>query len=263
MICVGWLLLLTAAAVLADLLPLSEGRDPSLVFAVPANLPPQGWGPHPLGTDTSGLDVLAQVIYGARISLTIGVGGTLLAMLIGGTLGIVAGFLRGKVESVIGFVSDVMLSMPPLIVVLAAAALLKPSVMNLTILLGVLFIPSFTRLAKASTLKVASSEYVAAARVVGSRRIRILLREITPGVVPSMLAYAFIVMGILIVLEASVSFLGLGIQRPEPTWGNLLSQGEQVLRTDPHLALVPGCVLFLTILSVNYVGQCLQRKWDL
>lgn len=258
-----WLGLLSVAAIVADFLPMSEATDPSEAMLAPSRAAPDLFSAHPLGTDTVGLDVLGQVVYGARVSIVVALGAVLIAATIGGVLGLLAGFFRGRVESVVTFVADVVLSFPPLILLLALVTILDANLLNLTVALGFIVVPSFIRLSRANTIKVASSEYVVAARVIGTRRSRVLIHEILPNVVPSLVAYSFIMMGILVVAEASLSFLGLGVQRPTPTWGNIIAQGEQYLQSSPHLVLAPAFFLFLTVLSANYIGQNLQRKWGI
>ena len=257
----GWLVLFGFAAVFAGLLPLSESHNPAAMLLEPSMLGPDLLSRHPLGTDTAALDVLGQIIYGARVSIVVALGGALIGGTIGGGLGLLSGYLGGYVEAVIVFVMEVLLSFPPLFLLMAMVTVLVPTVANLTVALGILVVPAFTRLARANTLKVASREYVLAARTLGTATPRILLSEILPNIVPALVAYGFIIFGLLIVAEASLSFLGLGIQRPQPSWGNLISQGEQYLQTSPHLVVGPTLFLFLTVLSANYVGQFLQRQW--
>lgn len=259
---VAWLGLLVSAAALAAFLPLAEGRDPSQTLDVPASLPPDLFSAHPFGTDSQALDVLSQLLFGARVSLVVAVGAVCIALAVGGLFGVLAGYFRGWIEAVIGFVTDTLLAFPALILLLGLVTILKPSVLNVTIALGVLGVPGTVRLARAATLSIASRDFVTASRTLGARTPRILLGEIVPNVVPPLIAYSFVAAGYLIVAEASLSFLGLGIQRPNPTWGNLISQGQPVLQTQPWLVVLPAVFLFLTVLSANYVGQKLQQKWS-
>jgi peptide/nickel transport system permease protein len=258
-----WLVVLVVLAALVSVLPLPEGRDPAKALDVQALLPPDVFSTHPLGTDTQALDVLTGLLYGARVSLIVAVGGVLIGGVVGGLVGLVAGYRRGKLDAVIGFITDVMLSFPALILLLALVTILRPNVVNVTIALGVLAIPGYVRLARANTIKIASRDFVIASRTLGARRNRIMVREVLPNVAPSLLAYSFIVVGFLIVAEASLSFLGLGIQRPNPTWGNIIAQGEPYLDQHPFLVLCPATLLFFTVVSMNYIGQRLQKKWGL
>lgn len=255
-----WMGGLTVVAFGANFLPLAEGRDPSKTLAV-ANLQgPSLLSNHPLGTDTLGLDVLAQLVYGARVSLTVALGASLIALFAGTVLGMISGYVRGAVDNVIGFFTDVILSFPALILLLAMATFLKPSLTNVTVALGVLALPGYVRLARANTLAISSRDFVTASRTLGAGPARIIRRNLLPNVLPSLLAYSLIVMSFLIVAEASLSYLGLGIQRPNPTWGNLIAQGQTYLQTNPSLVAIPSIALFLTVTSANYLGQWLQSK---
>ncbi|MGV2984210.1 ABC transporter permease [Microbacterium sp. AGC85] len=259
----AWLIVLGAAAAFADALPLSEGRDPSKTLLVPAMQPPDLFSAHPFGTDSQALDVLAQLLYGARVSLIVAGGAVLIALVVGGAVGVIAGYFRGKIEAVIGFITDTILAFPALILLLALVTVLQPTVINLTIALGILGVPGVVRLARASTLAISSREFVVASRTLGAGTSRILVREIVPNIIPPLVALGFVTAGFLLVAEASLSFLGLGIQRPNPTWGNLISQGQAKLHSDPWLVALPVVFLFLTVMASNYIGQQLQKKWSL
>jgi len=158
-------------------------------------------------------------------------------------------------------VTDTFLAFPALILLLALVSVLKPSVLNVTLALGVLGTPGTVRLARAATLAVASREFVTASRTLGARTPRLLFREVMPNVLPPLIAFSFVAFGFLIVAEASLSFLGLGIQRPNPTWGNLIAQGQATFDTHPWLVIFPAVFLFLTVMASNYIGQRLQQKW--
>ncbi|MBW1639420.1 ABC transporter permease [Microbacterium resistens] len=260
MLAAGWLALLVVVAATADLLPLSEGRDPSRTLSVVAMAPPTLIGAHPLGTDALGLDILAQLIYGARVSITVAVGATALALLLGAMLGMTAGYARGPVDQIIGFVTDVLLSFPGLILLLAMATFLRPNTANVTVALGILALPGYVRLARSNTLAIASREFVTASRALGAGAVRILVRGVLPHLVPTLLSYGFLAMSFLIVAEASLSYLGLGIQRPDPTWGNLIATGQAHLETHPGLVAIPAAALFLTVASANALGQWLSSR---
>lgn len=259
---VGWLAVEVIVALLADFLPLAEGRNPSLTLDAPILQPPQILSGHPLGTDRQGLDILSGVIYGARTSLVVGFGAVLLGVVVGGVLGLTAGYYRGKVDAALNFLNDALLAFPPLILLLALSSVVRPNMKNVTLVLGVLAIPAFFRLTRANTMAYSQRNFILAARALGARSSRILARELTPNVLASTLAYAFVVVAVLIVAESSLSFLGLSIQRPEPTWGNMIASGQNDLEKHPHLVFVPGVVLFLTVLSLNRIGDWAQRRWD-
>jgi len=260
---VGWLGLVVAGAVFAGVLPLPEGLNPAATFTVPALLNPGLHSGHLLGTDTEGLDTLTELIYGARISLIVGIGGTLTGLIVGGIAGMVSGYFGGPVDGVTSYIVDVLLTFPPLILLIAMVAFLSPDVLNITIVLGILALPGFARLARANTIKIASRDYVTASRTLGSRQVRILLKVIAPNLIPSLFAYSFIIMSFLIVAEASLSFLGVGIQRPTPTWGNMIAQGDPTLNAHPALVLAPAVAILFTVLSANFIGQRLQKRWGL
>jgi len=259
---VGWIGLELLAAATAAFLPLAEGRNPSSTLDAPILASPSPLSAHPLGTDRQGLDILSGVIYGARTSLTVGFGAVLMGVAIGGLLGLLAGYYRGKIDVALSFLNDSLLAFPPLILLLALSSVVQPNLRNVTVALGVLAVPTFFRLARANTMTFSQRNFVLAARALGARSSRILLRELVPNVLASTVAYAFVVVAVLIVAESSLSFLGLSIQRPEPTWGNMIAAGQPDLEKHPHLVFVPGVVLFLTVLSLNQIGDWAQRRWD-
>jgi peptide/nickel transport system permease protein len=257
----GWLLLLVAAALLADVLPIAEAEVAARALSEPTLARP-GWSRHPLGTDRQGLDLLGGIVHGARISLVVGIGGAAIGLAIGGSLGLVAGFVRGWFDRMVSVLTDTMLAFPPLILLLGLVAVLDPSVTNVTIGLATLSIPTYVRLARANTMVVAQQEYVLAARAIGAPRHRILLRDILPNVVRPLLTFSILVVASLIVAEAALSFLGLSVQRPTPTWGNMISAGQDQFDRHPHLVLVPGVCMFLTVYALNRLGEQLQGASD-
>jgi peptide/nickel transport system permease protein len=259
---VAWLAVLVLAAVFADVLPLAEARDASKALDEPILARPDVFSSHPLGTDRQGLDLLGGVIYGARVSLIVGFGAAALGALIGGSIGVVAGYWRGAVEQSIGLLTDATLAFPPLILLLAMVAVLQASVLNVTIGLAVLAAPTYVRLARANALMVSQREYVTAARAMGARDRRVLAREIVPNVVLPLLSYTIVIVAVLMVAEASLSFLGLSIQRPNPTWGNLIAAGQERFDEHPHVVVAPGVCMFLTVFAVNRIGEHLRRRWS-
>ncbi|MEQ6900924.1 ABC transporter permease [Nocardioides sp. YIM 152588] len=260
----GWLVLLAAAALLAPVLPLGEHEDVASTILEPTYLPPFQYLDHPLGTNGYGLDMLARVIYGARASLTISLMAVSIGLVVGGAVGVVAGYYRRRVDGVIGILTNALLAVPPLILLIVLATVLDPKVRNMAIALSLLTIPTMVRLARANTIAYSQREFVLAARALGATRLRVMARELVPNVVPPMLSMAVVVISSLIVAEASLSFLGLGIQPPQPTWGNMILEAEagDTMTQHPSILLVPGVVLFLTVFSFNLLGERAQQRWD-
>jgi peptide/nickel transport system permease protein len=175
----------------------------------------------------------------------------------------VAGTRRGWLDRALSTANNAFLAFPPLVLLLALAAVMERDSRNIALALGALSIPVNLRLARANAMTVAQEEFVEAARVMGASRTRIVIREILPNVLPPLLSYALIVMAVLLVAEASLSYLGLGVQAPEPSWGNMIAEGEGGMFEDhPHLVLVPGGAMFATVLAFNLVGERLRQKWE-
>lgn len=255
---VGWMVLVVALAALAPLLPLAD-------YSAPIGFPrsaPSGELDSWLGLDNQGRSVLSRLIYGAQVSLLIGVLAGAIAAVIGTVLGLVAGYFRGVVETVVMFCTDALLAFPPLVLLLAISSILRPSFTTLLLGLTTLVIPSFVRIARAQTLNWASREFVLAARNMGFGRMRIAFGEILPNVVPSVLAFLPTVVAAMIVAEGSLSFLGLGLPSPTPSWGGMIADGKDFLRTDPQLILIPAAAIFLTIFALNQIGDHARARFD-
>ena len=259
---VAWLTLVLGAAVFADLLPLAESRNASRTLLESPRARPDIVSGHPLGTDHQALDTLGGVIYGARVSLQVSFFAVAIGTVIGGLIGTAAGYFRGRLDAVVGLFTDSVLAFPPLILLLAVVSVIDASVFNISLALALLSVPTYTRLARANTLALAQREFVLSARAMGARDWRIIFTELVPNVVRPLLSYGFIIIAVLIVAEASLSFLGVGIQRPTPTWGNMISAGQGQLETTPHLVFVPGGVMFLTVFALNRVGDRARQLFD-
>ncbi len=254
---VGWTIFILAAAALATVLPLPSPTDMDML----ARRAPPSWL-HWLGTDGLGRDELARVLYGARVSLTVGLCAPIIGLTIGGALGILAGYFRGRFESFVVGIMDVLLAFPPLIFALAVTAYLGQSLLNLTCILGVLSIPAFMRVARAATLTLARREFVIAAEALGASHTRILLRELLPNVMLPSLAFFLLGVAVIIVVEGALSFLGLGVPPPVSSWGSMIGEGRESLDVAPRLAFIPAIAMFLTVLSFNLIGDTLRAITD-
>jgi peptide/nickel transport system permease protein len=255
-VAIAWMIFVFAAAALAGLLPFS----PTDMDMLERRAPPSAL--HWLGNDGLGRDELARLIYGARISLTVGLCAPIIGITIGGALGMLAGYFRGRFETLVVGSMDVLLAFPPLILALAVTAYLGQSLLNLTCILGVLGIPAFMRVARAATLTLARREFVIAAQALGATHARILLRELLPNVFLPLLAFFLLGVAVTIVVEGALSFLGLGVPPPISSWGSMIGEGRESLEIAPRLAFLPAITMFLTVLSFNLVGDTLRALTD-
>jgi len=210
---------------------------------------------HPLGTDSMGRDYLSRLMYGARISLLIGIAAMLISGIIGSTLGIAAGYFGGKVDMVISFMITVRLAMPVVLVALAVVALIGGSLQVVILVLGFLIWDRFAVVMRSSTQQIRSADYINAARAVGCSTLRILLTEILPNTLNNLIVVATLEMARAILLEAALSFLGLGVQPPLPSWGLMVSEGRDYMLFSPWMITIPGVTLVLLVLSINLLGD--------
>jgi len=217
---------------------------------------------HWMGTDENGRDVLSRVIFGARASMSAGVISVSIAAGIGVPVGLIAGFAGGKLDALIGRIVDAMLACPFLILAIALAAFLGPSLQNAMIAIGITAAPAFVRISRGATLDAATNEYVEAARALGNPPWRVAVRHILPNIVPPVMVQATLAVAAAIIAEASLSFLGLGQQPPAPSWGSMLNSAQRFLTQAPWLAIFPGAAIFLAVLSFNLVGDGLRDALD-
>jgi len=217
---------------------------------------------HLLGTDTLGRDIVSRLAYGARVSLSVGLISPVIGLVLGGILGMLAGYYRGRLEAVIVGVMDAILAFPGLVLLLAITFYLGASLQNIIIALGILTIPAFCRVARANTLTFAEREFIQAARALGEKEMSILIREILPNVIMPMIVYALLVVAFMIVIEGALSFLGLGVPPPTPSWGGMIAEGREVLEEAPHVSMIPSFVMFLTVLSFNLIDDSLRGLRD-
>ncbi|MBV9566417.1 MAG: ABC transporter permease [Bradyrhizobium sp.] len=253
----GWMVVVFAVALLADVLPLPSPTDMDMLERR-APISAEHW----LGTDGLGRDELARLVYGARISLVVGLCAPMIGLGVGGALGMLAGYFRGRFETWVVGSMDVLLAFPPLILALAVTAYLGQSILNLTLILGVLGIPAFMRVARAATLTLARREFVIAAQALGATHLRILLRELLPNVLLPLAAFFLLGVALTIVAEGALSFLGLGVPPPISSWGSMIGEGRESLEAAPRLAFIPAIAMFLTVLSFNLVGDTLRALTD-
>ena len=248
-----------AAVLIALSAPLIAPHDPYYQDLLNRLVPPvwdsRGSWEHILGTDHLGRDYLSRLIYGARISLLIGVGAALISGLIGTVLGVAAGYFGGRVDMVVTFMITVRLSMPVVLVALAVVAIVGGSLQVVIMVLGFLLWDRFAVVMRSSTLQIRSMDYVAAAQAVGCSTTRILTTEIMPNVVNNLIVIATLEIAHAIILEAALSFLGLGVQPPLPSWGLMVSEGKDMMLFEPWLITIPGVALFLLVLAINLLGD--------
>jgi len=255
---IGAAIVLTAVLIALSA-PLIAPHDPYYQDLLNRLVPPvwdsRGSWEHILGTDHLGRDYLSRLIYGARISLLIGIGAALISGLIGTVLGVAAGYFGGRVDMVVTFMITVRLSMPVVLVALAVVAIVGGSLQVVIMVLGFLLWDRFAVVMRSSTLQIRSMDYVAAAQAVGCSTTRILTTEIMPNVVNNLIVIATLEIAHAIILEAALSFLGLGVQPPLPSWGLMVSEGKDMMLFEPWLITIPGVALFLLVLAINLLGD--------
>lgn len=241
--------------------PLLAPHDPYAQNLLGRMQPPvflEGTWEHPLGTDHLGRDYLSRLIYGARISLLIGIVAALISGTIGTILGVSAGYFGGRVDAVVTFLINVRLALPVVLVALAVVALLGGSLQVVICVLGFLLWDRFAVVMRTSTLQVRNRDYVTAASAIGASTTRVILSEIMPNIMNNLIVVITLEMAHAILLEAVLSFLGLGVQPPTPSWGLMVSEGKNMMLFEPWLVLIPGAVLFVLVLSINLLGDGLR-----
>jgi peptide/nickel transport system permease protein len=254
------LLVITFFVALAVLAPLVAAYDPAAQSWTTVRKAPSA--AHWFGTDDVGRDVLARVIYGARASLLAGIISVGIALALGVPFGLVAGYLGGFADALLSRLTDAMLACPFLILAIALAAFLGPSLSNAMVAIGVTTTPIFLRLTRGQVMAVKVEDYVEAARAVGNPRWRIVLVHILPNILPALIVQATLSIAAAIIAEAALSYLGLGEQPPMPSWGSMLNSAQRFLASAPWMAVWPGVAIFLTVLSFNLVGDGLRDALD-
>jgi peptide/nickel transport system permease protein len=226
-----------------------------------ANLPLFSEG-HFLGTDEVGNDTWSRLLHGGRTSLQIALAVQLIGLVGGGLLGAFAGYRGGIVDAVLTRMLDVLIAFPALVLALAIAQGLGPSKLNTIWALSFFSVPAFARISRAATLRLRERPFILAARLAGTGSLPILLRHVTPNILPQMASFGLLGMGIVIILEGALSFLGLGVPPPAPSWGNMIAEGQNVISAQPRFVLLPSAFLFFTVLGFNLLGDALRARWN-
>ncbi len=258
-----WLVVVFVAAIIAPILPL---KDPKTVDFTNINqLPnqPIGTSGFILGTDENGFDIFSRLIWGGRVSLVVAIGVLAIGMIVGGTIGLIAGYVRGRTEIVLMSLVDILLAFPALILLIAIVAFLGASLTNVVVGISLVSIPAFARISRATTLSFSRREFVLAARAAGASDRRILVREILPNVVLPLLAFGLLVVAIAIVAEGALAFLGL--TSPETiSWGGMINGGRGALQSEQiaHVSMIPAGMMFLTVLAINFLGDKFRAIFD-
>jgi peptide/nickel transport system permease protein len=260
----AWVILVALGSLLAPVLkkaPLIHLKPYDKILGKKGTMPSAKFW---LGTDEIGRDIFSRVVWGGRVALSVGIVSVVLAMVVGGVMGLLAGYYRGKVELVLMTIVGTILSVPALVLVLAIVAFRGHGLWNIVFAIGFVAIPAFARVAYANTLAVSQREYVLAARSLGAKNSRILTREVLPNVILPLSAFALVVTAVAIVAEGGLAFLGASIERPRPSWGTMINDGRKLLTEQGvwHVSFVPVAVMFLTVLSLNLLGNRVRGLVD-
>lgn len=265
----AWMVFIVGVALLAPILPL---KDPE---AQNVSIARQGIGKAGaiLGGDSNGRDMLSRLAWGARSSLTVAVGAILLGFIVGGTLGLVTGYYRGKTDTVISVIFDTLVSIPAILIAATMVVTLSPASTKgggthlsrqlvLILAIGVVAVPLLGRITRASTLAWSEREFVLAARAQGSKNRRIIFREVLPNVLPAMFSIALLGIAVAIVAEAGLAVLGVGVNPPTPSWGNMIALERGSLAQYPYMVFLPAAMIFFTVLALNYLGDVVRARFD-
>ncbi len=262
-ICASFIVIVALLATFASLLPLPNpdlGNYNSVQNGGPS------WS-HLLGTDDLYRDILSRLIYGARVSLVVGFGGALIGLVLGGIPAMYSAYRRGRVDTLLNTSSYVVLAFPAIVAVIAIVSFWGHSLYKITLVIGIFASPLIFRVVRASTLSYATRDFVLAAKALGASDRRIITREILPNIMPTIVSFGLIAVATIIVLEGSLAFLGLSVEPPTPSWGNMLNEGSSLLtgakgQTNPWLVIFPASAMFLLLFSLNVVADKLRAYFD-
>ena len=253
------LVIIAAVILIAICAPLMAPADPTAQIARRLLEPSSE---HPMGTDELGRDVFSRIVFGSRISLYVGFVSVSLAIVLGVTTGVIAGFYGGHTDTIVMRFVDVVLAFPALVLAIMIAGLLGANLTNAMLAIGLVYSPAFARVARGSVLSVKSEPYIDAARLVGSTNLRIVLHHVLPNVLAPLIVMATLSLSTAILTEASLSFLGLGAQPPTPSWGTMLSTGRRVMELAPWVVIFPGLAIMLVVQGFNFFGDGLRDVLD-
>ncbi len=257
---ITWVGLIFLAAIFANLLPL---QSPNFQNYSALNQGPSS--AHLLGTDDLGRDLLARLIFGSRVSLIVGFCGVAIGLVVGGTAGLISGYKGGRLDVALNAGSFIILAFPAIVAVIAIVTFWGQSLFHITIILGIATIPLMFRVIRASSLSFAQRDFVIAAKTMGATDTRIVLREILPNVIPVTVTFSLITVAGIIVIEGTLAFLGLSVNLPTPSWGNLINEGtaNNALSTNPYIMMWPAMSMFLLLWSINLIGDRLRQRFDI
>jgi peptide/nickel transport system permease protein len=235
--------------------------DPNSGSLTDSRLPPLSPG-HLLGTDALGNDILSRCLYGGRISIVVGISSVALGLVVGGAAGMLAGYKGGVIDTVITRILDMFLAFPSLVLAIAVATYLGPNTRNVIFAIAFFTVPAFARLGRASTLRLRDWDFMIASELVGQRQRRIIWGHVLPNVLLSMVTYGLLHVGVVMIIEAALDFLGVGVRPPQPTWGSMIAKGQPDLSTAPWIVFAPSVFLFVTVAFVNLLGDALRTRWE-
>ena len=252
--------LLTALVLIALFGPLLVPYDPTAIDLDHLKEPPSR--EHPFGTDSKGRDILSRVVAGTRISLAVGIVASFLSLCIGVLLGLVGGYFGGRTDAVLLQIFDVFLAFPSLLLAIGISAVLKPGLFSAMLAITLVGWAGFARLVRGIAIQIKENTYVEASRAIGASTVRILFRHILPNALPLILVAGSLRVGGFILIEAALSFLGLGVQPPTPTWGSMISLNRSYINSAPWMVIFPGLAISMTVISFNILGDYLRDKLD-